>query len=404
MTKQLAGYGIAIMTTLLALVVLWQFRMVLIYVLISLALAAVLRPLVKRLAWQSLAGRIAWIFLYLAALAGFSLILFLTANAAIHEIQLLVRTVSVRDAWVLPVWLQGGSFEVALLARLPPPSIFVEAVSGDQGQLVLPALLGFMQNIGVLVTGIFVILFLSIYWGINQIHFERLWLSLLPSSQRKQARDIWRIVETDTGAYIRSQLLLSLLAGLLLGIGFWILGSPYPALLALAGAFASLVPVVGAVLFVIPPLLVGLLTSVQLSLVTVLYAFVVLIILGIWVRPRLFDRMWNNPVLTVVLLIALADVFGLIGIIVAPPLSVIIQILWKHLVSHRVAAGASAQISDLKERLAHLQETVSTMEESQLPLLTSSLQRISNLILEAEPVLLAASPDNGENSRKMDGP
>lgn len=399
MTKQLAGYGIAIMTTLLALVVLWQFRMVLIYVLISLTLAAVLRPMVKRLVGQSLVGRIAWILLYLAALAGFCIILFLAANAAIQEIQLLVRTVSVQDAWVLPVWLQGSAFQVALLARLPAPSILVEAVSGDQGQLVLPALLGVMQDIGVLLTGVFVILFLSIYWGINQIHFERLWLSLLPSSQRKQARGIWRIVETDTGAYIRSQVILSLLAGLLLGIGFWALGSPYPALLALAGAFASLVPVVGAVLFVIPPLLVGLLTSVQLSLVTVLYAFVVLVILGAWVRPRLFDRRWNNPILSIVLLISLADVFGLIGIIIAPPLSVAIQILWKHLVSHRVAAGASAQISDLKERLAQLQETVSTMEESQLPLLTSSMQRISNLILEAEPLLLAASPDISDNSR-----
>ena len=179
----------------------------------------------------------------------------------------------------------------------------------------------------------------------------------------------------------------------MLGIGFWVLGSPYPALLALAGALASLVPVLGAVLFVIPPLLVGLLTSVQLSLVTVLYAFVVLIILGAWVRPRLFDRRWNNPILTIVLLIALADVFGLIGIIVAPPLSVAILILWKHLVSHRVAAGASAQISDLKERLAQLQVTVSAMEESHLPLLVSSMQRISSLILEAEPVLLAAFPD-----------
>ena len=32
------------------------------------------------------------------------------------------------------------------------------------------------------------------------------------------------------------------------------------------------------------------------------------------------------------------------------------------------------------------------MEEPHLPLVTSSMQRISNLILEAEPVLLAAVP------------
>ena len=114
-----------------------------------------------------------------------------------------------------------------------PPSKLFEAVTGDQGQLVLPAILGFTQGIGGVVSGVLVILFLSIYWSINQIHFERLWLSLLPSGQRKQARGIWRTIEPDLGAYIRGQVIHSLLAGLLLGLGYWVLGSPYPALLAL---------------------------------------------------------------------------------------------------------------------------------------------------------------------------
>ena len=48
MTKQLVWFGTAVMTTLLALVALWQFRLVVIYILISLALAAAVRPLVKR--------------------------------------------------------------------------------------------------------------------------------------------------------------------------------------------------------------------------------------------------------------------------------------------------------------------------------------------------------------------
>ena len=133
-----------------------------------------------------------------------------------------------------------------------------------------------------------------------------------------------------------------------MGLGYWLLGSPYPALLGLAGALACLIPVVGTALAVIPPLLVGLLTSVQLSLFTVLYTLVVLIALGVWVKPRLFNRKWDNTILTVVLLIALADAFGLVGIIVAPLLSVVCQILWSHLVSHRLAAGAAAQVSDLQ--------------------------------------------------------
>ena len=392
MTKQLVGFGMAVMTTLLALVVLWQFRIVVIYVLISLTLAAALRPLVNRLVGRGLLVRVAWILLYLVALGGFGFFLFLTGESAIHDIRQLAQTVSVQDEWRLPIWLEGSSFQQALVARLPPPSKLFEAVTGDQGQLVLPAILGFTQGIGGVVGGGLIILFLSIYWSTNQIHFERLWLSLLPSGQRKQARDVWRTVEPDIGAYIRGEVIQSLLAGLLLGLGYWLLGSPFPALLALAGALACLIPMVGIVLAVIPVLLVGLLTSVQLGLVTALYALVVLIALGVWVKPRLFKRRWDNPILTVVLLIALADAFGLVGIIVAPPLSVVCQILWSRLVSRRAVSGAAAQVSDLKERQERVWEAIRAMDEPPLALVSSSMERLTDLIEKAEPVLQAGLP------------
>jgi predicted PurR-regulated permease PerM len=380
------------MTTLLALVVLWQFRIVVVYVLISLALAAALRPLVKRLVGRGFVVRVAWILLYLVALGSFGFLLFLTGKTAINEIQQFAQTVSVKDEWVLPIWLEGSSFQQALVGRLPAPSELFEAVTGDQGQLVLPAILGFTQGIGGVVSGVFIILFLSLYWSINQIHFERLWLSLLPSSQRKQGRGIWRTVEPDIGAYIRSQVIHSLLAGLLVGLGCWLLGSPYPALLALIGALASLIPMVGIALAVISVLLVGLLTSVQLSLLTALYTLVVLIALGVWVKPRLFNRRWDNPILTVVLVLALADAFGLVGIIVAPLLSVVCQILWRRLVSHRFVAGAAAQVSDLKERQARVWDNVRAMDEPPLALVTSIMERLTNLIEKAEPILQAALP------------
>ena len=392
MTRQIIRIGAAVMTTALALVILWQFRIVVVYVLISLAFAAALRPLVGRLARRGLLVRAGWILVYLVALGSFGFLLFLTTQAAINEIQQLAHTVSAQDAWKLPVWLEGSSFQQALVALLPPPSTLFAAVTGDQGQLVLPALLGFSENMVSLVSGILVILFLSIYWSINQIHFERLWLSLLHSGQRKQARGIWRTVEPDLGAYIRSQVIHSLLAGLVLGLGYWALGSPYTALLALAGAVACLVPVAGPVLAMLVVLLVGLLTGVQLSLFTALYTVIVLIALGVWVKPRLFKRRWDNPILTLVILIALAGAFGLVGIIVAPPVSVVCQILWNRLVSRRAVLGAAAQISDLKERQARVWATVRAMDEPALPLVTSSMERLSELIEKAEPILQAGLP------------
>ncbi len=64
----------------------------------------------------------------------------------------MAHSVSVQDRWVLPLWLQGSSFQQVLLARLPPPSKLFEAITGNQGQLMLPAILGFTQGLGSIVS------------------------------------------------------------------------------------------------------------------------------------------------------------------------------------------------------------------------------------------------------------
>jgi len=372
--------------------VLWQFRTIVAYVLVSLMLAATIRPLFSRLAGRSLIRRMVWIFVYIILLGGSGFLLFLVVKASAVEIQEFAKTVTVQDQWVLPLW-SGSSVQQVILTSLPSPSVLFQAIIGNEGELVGPALLGVAQGIGGLAAAMAIILILSIYWGFNQVHFERLWLSILPSDQRKRARGVWRTIEPDIGSYIRGQLLQSLAAGLLLGLGYWLIGSPYPAMLALVGALLCLIPVVGAVLAVLAPLLVGLFTSIQLGLFTALYALFVMIAIMIWLKPKLLNRRWDNPILTVIFLIALADTFGIFGIILAPPLSVVCQILWYRLVSHRSVSGAAANISDLKERLDLLRETVSTMEEPRPPLVTSSLARITALISNAEPVLASQEVD-----------
>jgi predicted PurR-regulated permease PerM len=267
-----------------------------------------------------------------------------------------------------------------------------EALTGDKGQLVLPALLGITRDIGGIVSGVFVVLFLSIYWSISQNHFERLWLSLLPSEQRKQARNIWRTIEPDLGAYIRSEVVQSILAAMLLGIGYWLLGSPYPALLALIGALAWLIPVVGVALAMILPLLMGLLSSMQISLFTVLYTLIVLFALQVWIEPRLFKRKWDNPILTLLILLAMADAFGLVGILIAPPLSAVCQVLLNLLTSNRSTVGAAVQVSDLKDRQAYVWDLVKEMDEPPMALVVSSMERLTQLINKAEPILAAVIP------------
>ena len=94
------------------------------------------------------------------------------------------------------------------------------------------------------------------------------------------------------------------------------------------------------------------------------------------------------------LLIALADVFGVIGLLLAPPLSVVCQILWSRLVIRNSTSGAATHISDLKERQVRLWDNIKAMDGPPLPLMTSSMERLAGLIEKAEPILLAAQPVN----------
>lgn len=392
MTRRLLIIGVAVMVTTLGLLLLWQFRVVVVYVLFSLALAAAVRPLVKRLSGRSRPARLGLSLLYLLAVLAFGLLLILSIDAAVSELRQLGNQLAVQGEWRQPEWLAGTSFQQMWDERVPGPSALFDAVVGDQGQLILPTLLGYTQGIVSLISAALVILFLSVYWSIDQVHFERLWLSLLPAGRRAQVRDIWRTVEPEIGAYIRNEAIQSLLAGLLLALGYWLLGSPYAVVLALVGAAALLIPMVGSVLVVVMALVVGLLTSVELSLLAALFTVAVLVALKRWVEPRLFKREHYNPILTVVILIALADAFGFLGIIVAPPLSATCQILWSRLVSQRTVSGAAAQISDLKEREAQLWATIKEMDEPP-PLVTSSLGRLTSLLERAEPTLSGLAPE-----------
>jgi putative permease len=390
-TKRLLVIGTAVMTTLLALVALWQFRIVVMYVLISLVLAATVRPIVKNVSRRKTMTRLLLILLYLVSLGFFGFLILLVGKSLAGDLQQLAQNISIQRTWLLPAWLEGGLFQQALDRWLPAPDKLFEAIT-SQRQLMLSAVLGVTQGVGGIVSGFLVILFLSVYWSINQNHFERLWLSLLPSEQRKHAREIWQTLEKELGAYIRSEIIQSMLAVLLLGIGYWLLGSEYPALLAVVGAIAWLVPVVGAGLAVILPLLLGLLTGAQLSLFMVVYTLVVLIALQVLVEPRLLKHRWNNPTLTLVILLAMADVFGLPGIIVAPPLSVICQILWNLLLGERLAPTAVVQVSDLKERQERLHLAIEELDGPPPRLVVSSMERLKDLLEKSEPILQAALP------------
>ena len=114
MTKRLLMSGTAVMTTLLALVALWQFRIVVIYVLISLALAVTVRPLARSNPRRKFVPRLLLILLYIVGFGIFFLLIFLIGRLLIGDLQQLASKISLQRTWMLPLWLEGSLVQQAL--------------------------------------------------------------------------------------------------------------------------------------------------------------------------------------------------------------------------------------------------------------------------------------------------
>lgn len=387
MTKRVFTIAVAVMATLLALVALWQFRIVVIYVLISLLVSAAFQPKPRNQLVRRRQTRLQLLLRYFSAIALSIMLIYLSGRFLANDFEQLVEALTEQSTWLLPAWLQGSSIEQFISGWLPTPSQLLAAFV-MQRDLVLSAFLGLTQGLGGALSGFLIIIFLSVYWSFHQSHFQRLWLSLLPAPIRKQARHISLAIEFDLGAYVRSELLQSALAVILLGLGYWLIGSPYPTLLAVTGGLARLMPVIGSTLALALPFLLGSLTSTPLGVISLLYTALVLVFLQVWVEPRFYKPRQDNPVLTFVILLAMADAFGLLGIIAAPPLSIICQNLWRFLVAERTTIDTGSQVMDLKERHARLQSTISEMLGTPPPLVLSSMERLTELIEKADPILI----------------
>ena len=91
----------------------------------------------------------------------------------------------------------------------------------------------------------------------------------------------------------------------------------------------------------------------------------------------------------------MAQAFGLAGLILAPPISIVCQVLWSRLVGRRQVSGAASQISDLKDRQGLVGEAIQVMAEPPLPIVTSSMERLARLIEKSEPILEGGSANPG---------
>jgi predicted PurR-regulated permease PerM len=393
--KRLARYIFVVMLTIGAVVLLYELRSVLAMFVLSLMVAAAGRPVIRRLRAAGLPRTLSVWVAFLLGLVVFILLLAFVGNMLVAELQTATNDLARTYERLYPEWAEGTDLQQAVAARLPPPEQLYEFLSGQGGEQLTQRALGLTQGLVAVVGGFGLSLILSIYWSVDQVRFERLWLSLLAPASRLQAREIWRASESEAGLYIQSQVAQSLMALALLGVSYSLLQLQMPVLLATVAALASLVPVVGSFLALPLAFVAGLqVGGLGLAAAAALLTTLVLLALEYVIEPRLFRPGRYNPILTVTVMLLMVQDFGLVGLIVAPLIAAAIQIVLSNVLVRQKAAEPAElpeQVVALRQRLDSVRDMMEETDEERRPEIESLAGRLSGL-LERTTRLLGTRP------------
>ncbi len=351
-------YTTVVVITLIILLLLWQFSVAILLFVLSLAVAAALRPIISTITGRKVPKRLALGIVYFLLVAAIVSSVLLAGPPLVNELQTATDDfVSNYDRAKVEWPTSGSVFQQTLAEQLPPSADFYRALTGEGGIPVLEGIFGAASNFFSILGQIALVLVLSLYWSADQFRFERLALSLLPERHHPRALHVWRSVENGVGEYLRSELVQSVLAGLLLWLGYSVLGIRYPILLALWGAIVRLIPWFGAIIAVLPALVLGIGISSTVGILATLYTIGIMLILSLVIEPRFFPRHKYSGLLIVLAVIAMAETFGFIGVVLAPPLAVAVQILFQHLYPFAMPAFSTEtaeQVGDIRKRLFEL--------------------------------------------------
>lgn len=388
--RHIAVITAVVLGTLTLVYLLWVFRLALVLFLFSLAIAAAARPYVEFLFRRGLKRGQAVLLVYLLFLASIALLFYMVGASFLRELQVLTDNMARAYDRIWTEWPEGTEVQQMIASRLPAPADLYESFSPERQNSALQGILGFTVTSAGFIGNLVTALILSIYWSIDQIHFERLWLSVVPAEARVRARDVWRNIERDFGAYVRSEILQSVIAGLLLGFGLSFMGVQYPTLLAVFGALAWLIPVMGGLLVLLPVTITALSQGIGLAIFASVYVIGILFFLEFYVESRFIHRERYSSLLSILLILALVEPFGLLGFLVAPPLAAAIELVFRYNLQARPKTAdteATERLDALRERIDQVRMNIISRQEQLEPQTASMLERMEGLIDKADEVL-----------------
>jgi len=202
------------------------------------------------------------------------------------------------------------------------------------------SLFSFVNNIGAMVNVVFIMFiipFLAFYILKDFEVFERTVITYVPKSHRQQAVRLLKDIDAALGSYIRGQFLVCLIIGVLAYIGYWIIGMPYPLLLASVVAITNVIPYLGPFFGAAPALLMAATISVKMMIFVVIVNTACQILESNVVSPQVVGRTLHMHPLSIILaLLVGGELAGIAGMILAVPIFAALKVIVQHFFAYYV--------------------------------------------------------------------
>lgn len=171
------------------------------------------------------------------------------------------------------------------------------------------------------------VIVVTVYMLLDREKIEDYGTSFFGGRQEK-AKRVLRMMEDKLGAWLRGQIILSLLIGVLVYIGLLILGIDYALPLAIIAALLEVVPVLGPIIAAIPAVLIALTISPVMAAIVAAFYFAVQEFEGHVAVPQLMKRAVGlNPLLVILAISVGGRLLGIGGALLAVPIAVVVQLV-----------------------------------------------------------------------------
>ncbi len=196
------------------------------------------------------------------------------------------------------------------------------------GTDVLKNLVGTVAEVGGMILDIVLALVISLYLLVDGPRFRERSLAIIPPQHRAKALFLQDHISRVLGGYLRGQLTLALILGVLAGVGTALLGLPYAVVLGVLAGLFELVPMFGPILSAVPAVLVALFLPFPTVIWVVLFFLAVQQVENNVLAPRISGHAVGlHPLGAMFALLAGFQLAGLLGGLFAVPLAGVLWVL-----------------------------------------------------------------------------